>query len=261
MKTKGFIDIHNHGAWGIDDGISCKQEAKRLLQQASQDGVTNIILTPHGSSETTKTAFQAQLQRMKEFQTLAKNYAIQAYTGNEIYVNQTLIENIPIYPFQTLAESMYILVEFDMYMDLSSCMEIENWLHELSILDYKIIIAHVERYFKQKLDIERVKRWHALGYYIQVNRTSCLGFHGKRNQDHARTLLDAGLVHVIASDAHRTEGMRICKMQDVYMYLSRKYGKTNADLLCIENGKHIIKNETLENMEKRPSLFRRWKTR
>ena len=42
-----FIDIHNHIAWEIDDGMPSKEDAIIALQQAKKDGITSIISTPH----------------------------------------------------------------------------------------------------------------------------------------------------------------------------------------------------------------------
>ena len=42
-----FIDIHNHFAWDIDDGMESKEQAMLALEGAKKDGVQAIISTPH----------------------------------------------------------------------------------------------------------------------------------------------------------------------------------------------------------------------
>ena len=67
------------------------------------------------------------------------------------------------------------------------------------------------------------------------------------------------MVHVIASDTHRSEGHRIAKLSDVYSLIEKDYGKENANLLLQGNHKHIINNEHLEEMKviKKRSIFDR----
>ena len=67
------------------------------------------------------------------------------------------------------------------------------------------------------------------------------------------------MVHVIASDTHRSEGHRIAKLSDVFFMIEKEYGKENANLLLQENSRHIIKNEHLEEMVviKKRSIFDR----
>ena len=42
-----FIDIHNHFAWDIDDGMESKEQAMLALEGAKKDGVQAIMSTPH----------------------------------------------------------------------------------------------------------------------------------------------------------------------------------------------------------------------
>ena len=137
----------------------------------------------------------------------------------------------------------------------------EDYLYELKVRGYRPIIAHVERYFPKGIDLDRVQSWIELGCYIQVNRTSLLGTHGDVCRKNAEKLLKEGMVHVLATDTHRSEGHRIAKLSDVYSLIEKEYGKANAILLLQENPKHIIQNETLEEMKviKKRSIFDRFR--
>ena len=42
-----MIDIHNHILIGLDDGSQSKEETLALLKQAKDEGITDIIATPH----------------------------------------------------------------------------------------------------------------------------------------------------------------------------------------------------------------------
>ena len=42
-----MIDIHNHLMFKVDDGSRSFIESFKLLQDAAEEGITDIILTPH----------------------------------------------------------------------------------------------------------------------------------------------------------------------------------------------------------------------
>lgn len=42
-----MIDIHNHLLIGVDDGPQNEEEALALMKQAIDNGITDIIVTPH----------------------------------------------------------------------------------------------------------------------------------------------------------------------------------------------------------------------
>ena len=41
----GYVDIHGHYAWNIDDGIQSLQEAKKALNKARKQGISTIVAT------------------------------------------------------------------------------------------------------------------------------------------------------------------------------------------------------------------------
>ena len=42
-----MIDIHCHLLYGVDDGPKEIEESVKMLKSASEQGVTDIVLTPH----------------------------------------------------------------------------------------------------------------------------------------------------------------------------------------------------------------------
>lgn len=258
-----FTDIHNHMAWDIDDGMQIQEQAELALQNAMQDGIHSIIATPHVVPGVhTKEDHQAMNQRMEELQKLAAGYGIEIYKGSEVFLNHEYLTMIDEKLCDTLNDSRYLLVEFDVRKDMLHNDTAEDMLYELQIRGYVPVIAHVERYFPIELDLERIKYWLAQGYLLQVNRTSILGMHGKACERNAALLLKHGLVHVIASDAHRATGSRVCKFSDVFHYIEKRYGTETAQLLCQKNPEHILRNESLEQLQIGPKgllqrLFRK----
>lgn len=77
----------------------------------------------------------------------------------------------------------------------------------------------------------------------------------------AYQLFKNGMVHIVASDAHRAKGHRICRLSDAYQWIQKNVGQEAADLVLHTNPEHILKNEPLENMTKPESTRRFWKGR
>ncbi|MDY5059970.1 MAG: CpsB/CapC family capsule biosynthesis tyrosine phosphatase, partial [Staphylococcus simulans] len=42
-----MIDIHNHIIYNVDDGPKNEDEMISLLKQASEEGINEIVATPH----------------------------------------------------------------------------------------------------------------------------------------------------------------------------------------------------------------------
>ena len=45
--TDGFVDIHHHLIYGLDDGAQTWEQTQQMLTQARENGIRRIIATPH----------------------------------------------------------------------------------------------------------------------------------------------------------------------------------------------------------------------
>ena len=260
-----YIDIHSHLAWDIDDGIESKEQAYTAVVNAKKDGISKIIATPHFiPGRQSKSDTDQMNERIEQLKELARTEDIDIYTGCELFLNENYLEMIEEESFNTLAGSGYLLCEFDVRKNIDENDQAEEMLYEISIRDMIPVIAHVERYFHNELDIQRISEWNKLGYIIQINRTSLLGMHGTQIKKNAWRLLKSGYAHVIASDAHAALGNRICKLSDIYGQVLEVMGKDNADILFYRNPLHIIENEEVEEIQaisEKSFLFKRLRRR
>ena len=259
-----FIDIHGHYAWNIDDGMPSKEDCSKALKIAHDQGIEKIIATPHVIPNITSiNDLEAIQERIIELKELAKSYSIEVYEGCELLINDSLFDALDHKILLPVENTDYLLVEFDVRNELGKSNEVEDYLYEIAHLGYKIIIAHVERYFHDQIDVERVQSWIDQGYVIQINSTSLLGNQGKHIQKNANLLLEKGMVHAIASDTHRGEGRRIPNLKVVYDLLRKQYDDDTLNLLMYQNPKHILHNEEVENIKIKKSwlqkLFKRGK--
>ena len=245
-----YIDIHNHSAWEIDDGMPNKEDAVTSLRNAYEDGIREIIATPHfipGSHD--EQDMKAMKERIEELKAIGESIGIEIHRGCELFLNASYLEMLDSEGFLTLANSGYALCEFDVRKDITKNREAEDILYEFEVRDMIPVIAHVERYFPKGIDVTMVRDWHEKGYVIQINRTSLIGTHGEVTKKNAWKLIEEGLAHVVATDTHRAQGHRISKLSDVYEELRKEAGEYNAELLCHGNPERIIRNEVIEDMK------------
>lgn len=244
-----YIDCHNHTIWGVDDGIQEREETLEALENAYNDGIVSICVTPHiKPGIIDESLFNLIKQRFTEFETLASNYGIQSYLGSEILINYDLFDVIDNDLFIPMNNTQYLLVEFDLGRDITGVTYIDEYLQELIDRGFKPIIAHVERYFPKGIDLSIVKKWQRYGCLLQMNRTSLLGIHGKVLQSNCMKLLKNKLITLVCSDAHSASGMRKLKLSDTYEVLAKFVGYNNARILLYDNPNYILSNQDTVSM-------------
>lgn len=234
----GLTDIHNHILPMVDDGAKTVKEALKMLQKEVEDGVENIILTPHyrvGMFEKTTQEIEWKFSKFRE---IVKNQGIpiKLYLGRECYADTELMERILHQPSFQMNQSKYVLIEFSYHDEFS---KIRNCVYELVSEGYRPILAHIERYASLHNQIEYIEELIQLGAYIQVNASTILGKTGLSQKWFCRKLLQRHLIHFIASDAHdlqkRAPNLKACKT-----YVEKKMGMDYAKKIFVDYPRLIL---------------------
>lgn len=237
-----MIDIHNHIIPNIDDGSDSFTLSKTLLENAIEEGITDVLITPHfmkhGPYRTRKDELLQLFEQCKE---TFSNLNINLYLGNELYIDRELDELLLNDEVCTMNGSDYVLIEFpfDRYRD-----EYDEYLYNVS-LNYKIIIAHPERYDYVQKDTDFVRRWLNEGYYLQSNQDS-LNYRETRRVIYQ--LIEKGRLSFVASDCHNM--YRPLSLMDAYNTISKKFNLETAELLMDINPMRVIRNEEVERVPK-----------
>ena len=143
---KGIYDIHCHIVPGVDDGAKDLKTSVRMLQKEYDDGVRNIIATPHFRYD----MFEPSLEQVKkQFLRVRKAAAeigedgIQMYLGCELHSSMDMTDCLKKGERLTMSGSRYVLTEFRTSDEKSY---IRERVQALIRKGYYPIIAHVERY-------------------------------------------------------------------------------------------------------------------
>ncbi|MDD2492775.1 MAG: CpsB/CapC family capsule biosynthesis tyrosine phosphatase [Bacilli bacterium] len=228
-----MIDIHSHIIPFVDDGSSSFEQSLRMIDEAMNQGITDIICTPHYR----KNIFSANMEEItKQFMMLkeqAQEKAVRLFLGQEIYCRkyEEVMELLHSGVVITLNNSNFILLEFS-YTDKIDISEIA---YVAVLKGYIPIIAHIERY--RYLDLETVKEIKNSGGFIQVNASSLVGKEGAKLKKFVFALLNEKLVDFVASDIHEK---RQNWMNKAYNMVVKKFGQDYGQRIFKDNAVRIL---------------------
>ncbi len=250
-----FIDLHTHIAYNIDDGAKSIGETKEMLKQASIQGYTGMCMTPHIDKETASLDYYHLVNdRFNELKELASSYNIKIYIGNEIKLDEHTMSILNDNLFYPLNHSRYILIECDLSQPYHHIFDyLEDYLNLILLKGYIPIIAHVERYYKDEIDLDYIDYLRQKGCLIQINTTSIINKYKK-----VKTLLDYHYADIISSDAHDPHKRNI-NMLDAYKILVKKgYNHEYLEDIMYNHADMIIHNkDVVRKKYKKRNLIRK----
>jgi protein-tyrosine phosphatase len=231
-----MIDIHCHMLYGVDDGPEQMEESIAMLQEAAAQGITDVILTPHYRRGMFKFDKERTIAHRDALQDRATEVGIRLHLGTEVHINRDVIEYLQEGKCLSLANSEYVLAEYEYTSEYSYILQMTQ---ELLRYGYIPVIAHVERYGCLVKEPERLEELRKIGALTQINAAAVIGKDGFAAKQYCKRILKNGWVDIIASDSH---GMhkRTCYMAQCYDYINRKYGEKLANRLMIKNPRKII---------------------
>jgi protein-tyrosine phosphatase len=195
------IDIHSHILPAVDDGVRSLDEAAGLARSSVAEGVTSIAATPH-----VRTDWPTTPERMERgVAELAEHLARAGIPLDIVHGGEIALERLAdlsaddLRRFSLGQNGKYLLVECPYF---TSPLELVPAIRALKDAGLTAIVAHPER----NPDIEerpsRLAALVELGSLAQVTAASVEGNFGRRTKTTALRLLELGLVHVLATDAH-----------------------------------------------------------
>lgn len=202
-KNSAFLsDIHTHILPGIDDGAATVEESVKMLLMEAEQGVTDVVLTPHfslsGESieaflEKRNESFKLLTDKIEENENL-KNISL--HLGAEVKYDPNLVYS-DIFKL-CIGNTSYLLLE----LDKSYPFNLEQTLDWMLTKGVTPILAHIERYGYLVTNQKLLEELLEAGVVFQCNASSVLK---RRHARIIKKLMKKGFVHVLASDAHGTE--------------------------------------------------------
>ena len=240
-----MIDMHNHTLYGIDDGCKTLDEAVLNIKKMIDIGFSGVVLTPHYIEDSSfNKDNDLKLERLKILKEKLEeeNVNIDLYLGNEIFINENIDSLIINKKIRTINNTRYILVElpFD-----NQILNLDDYLYELKLKGYKIIIAHPERYTYFKNDYNEARKLYDSGVFFQVNYGSIIGQYGSSSLKLVKKLLKDNMVDFISTDIHNPSSQLFDKFNDIKHKIIKIIGNDKFNDISYNNILKVINDEDI----------------
>lgn len=247
-----FIDIHCHLLPGIDDGARDWDESIAMAQIAVQDGIRCSVLTPHQLGQYSLTTGEEIRRLTAEFQTRldAEGIPLIVRPGADVRIDLDMIERLAGGDCVSLGDRRkHVLLELphELYQPL------EPVLASLKKIGMVGILSHPERNEGILKRPELIQPLVEAGCLMQITSDSLTGVFGNAPKRMSEWMLQNGLTHFIASDAHGTRRRRPT-MRRSYDRACELVGDTYAQAICCRNPLAVANGQTVPKL---PQVRRR----
>ncbi|MBL8723136.1 MAG: hypothetical protein JNK49_03780 [Planctomycetes bacterium] len=255
---RGVCDLHHHLLPGVDDGAADIGMAMAMARIALAEGIGTVVATPHtcdGVYEVPRPAAAAALAELTAALAAAE-LPLTVRLAAEVHLHESIPERLAADPTLSLdGTGKYLLLELPHHGPPSWLPE---FLFRLAAAGTTPVIAHPERNLAVRAAPELAIGWAEQGALLQVTAGSLLGGFGHAIRGTAERLLGAGVVHVLATDAHAAE-RRSPRVQDAFAAAARLVGHAGATALFVTNPERILAGAPREQLTApKPTQKRGW---
>lgn len=243
-----MVDLHCHLLPGVDDGSKSMEISLRLAKEATENGVTHALLTPHHMNGRYVNHKQDVIRRTKKFQEQLKSHDIplKVFPGQEVRINGQLLVALDEDDILFADTSnRYLMLEFP---DDDVPHYTNQMIFDLQQRGITPVIVHPERNTKIIAKPELLYQLLEKGCLSQITASSYVGSFGKKVENFSRQLIEAGQGYAFASDAHNLPGRKY-EMRQAFEKLSQEFGgelveQYQNNARSIINGANVPLNET-----------------
>jgi protein-tyrosine phosphatase len=235
-----LIDLHSHLLPGIDDGSKDLAMSLAMARVAAADGISIIACTPHilpGVYNNNGPVIRRAAARLAE--SLAEaGIPISLVTGADVHIAPDLDTQLRDGRVLTLNNSRYFLLEPPHHVLPP---RLEDLIFGLQAAGYVPILTHPERLSWVEGHYHLIGRLVSSSVLMQITAGSVMGRFGRRPRYWAERMLDEGLCHLLATDAHNTE-QRAPRMADARDLVAQRLGDDEAINLVLRRPQGILNN-------------------
>ncbi len=233
----GYVDLHAHFLPALDDGSPDLTTSMAMLRGLAEVGYERVTATPH----------QYAHRYLPEREQIATMFDLVQQTA--------LADAIPI-ALSLAAENMWDDVFHGRWADGSFPrydggkaflfevrpeelpLQFENGLFQLQVKGYRPVMAHPERYAPFWSDPARLERIAEAGCALLVDLGALTGYHGRHQQKAGRKLVESGLAHAVATDAHNLHDVEVAR--EGIDWIRKRLGLDAVTRLCDENPRRLL---------------------
>ncbi len=206
-------DIHNHLAFGIDDGAPDLDTAIAMAEFFVSLGYSKVTVTPHIMGDfykNTKQSISTPIGILKE-SLLIKKIPLQIEFAAEYYVDESLFGKVQQKEELLTFMGNKVLIETAF---MSAPRQFEQLVFDLLAQGYTPVFAHPERYIYLQNNYSLVETLVQSGLQFQINLLSFSGYYSKESKKLAEWLVDKGYYSFLGTDAHSLK--QLVALNEVY---------------------------------------------
>ena len=229
-----------------------------MARVAAEQGTKIILATPHRKDVTEDSSVQhiSDLVDDMNKEIVGQGIDVRVALGMENHLDLQLVDDFADGKALPMNGTRYILVELPFFGRPNY---LEDVLFRLQLQGLTPVLAHPERIEAFQRDPELLVRFVESGMLSQITAGSMVGYFGRDVRRFTNVMLGHGLVHVIASDAHFSEGARSPKLRLGLDAAQGIVGVARANAMVSETPKAILDNQEIQAEAPRsPGKTRRW---
>lgn len=234
-----MIDFHSHILPGIDDGSRSYDETVKLLLEAKEIGFKKIISTSHYAIDCYETPEYKRKEIVEQLN--LENRFPEIVLGSEIFLTYNILDLLKEYNASTINGTNYILFELPLR---NHFMNLKDLIIKLKENDYRLILAHPERYSMVQNNFNLLYELKELGVLLQSNYGSILGIYGGTAKKTLKKMLKENLVDFLGSDVHR-ENTIYPKIPKAIQKISKYISEEKLEELINSNAEKILNGENI----------------
>ncbi|MBV8566816.1 MAG: capsular biosynthesis protein [Methylobacteriaceae bacterium] len=245
-----MIDLHCHLLACFDDGAENDSVSAQMVRIALADGITAIVCTPHimpGVYDNTGARIYDGVRALQMVLHEAR-IPISLFAGADVHMAPDLVRSLRDGSVLTINESRYLLFEPPHHVLPP---RLEDCTFELMTAGYIPIITHPERLSWVDRNYELLPRLARAGVLLQLTAGSLTGRFGGRAQYWSKRMMDDGLCHLIATDAHNLTG-RPPVLSGACEMLTERLGQEEACNVFLRRPDLILRDGNPADLRLRP---------
>ncbi len=195
----GFVDLHSHVLYGLDDGAPDQDTALAMLDGLAALGISEQCVTPHQKASQFLPAWDRIEATLAALESVRKpaHPTLRLAAENmwdDVFYRRVTEDVIPGY-----RDTVAFLVEIPPPLLPPNMID---QLFKFRMAGKLPVLAHPERYHALWDDDELARELRRHCAFV-LDLGAIGGFHGRREMKQARHLLETGLAAAVATDAHQ----------------------------------------------------------
>jgi protein-tyrosine phosphatase len=235
-----LIDLHCHLLAGLDDGPQDPVESVAMARISHSEGITTIACTPHilpGVYDNAGPAIRGSINILQR--TLHEaGIPITLVVGADVHIAPNVLPQLRSGQALSLNDTRYVLIEPPHHILPPN---IEDAFFNLTTGGYTPILTHPERMTWIERNYGIVQRLANAGVLMQLTAAALTGKFGRRARYWSERMLDDGLFHIMATDAHDAV-RRPPLMRAAFEAACKRVGEAEATQLVLHRPQAILEN-------------------